>query len=141
MRYFSRDDVFLSSFSRSSEEQLARQKQKRAYTRLRTEFVRRVLSFFPSLIQNGGGRGNQFPLLFSLIFPYLKAYLKEGPFLDFFLIFFFRLKKKTLTFTFFSLSLSCACACVCINRLTTARTSTIKWTISRTRTVLRAFNR
>ena len=140
MRYFSRDDVFLSSFSRSSEEQLARQKQKRAYTRQRTEFVRRVLSFFPSLIQNGGGRGNQFPLLFSLIFPYLKAYLKEGPFLDFFLIFFFRLKKETLTFTF-SLFLSPVRARVCINRLTTARTSTIKWTISRTRTVLRAFNR
>ena len=76
------DDVFLSSFSRSSEKELAGQKQKRAHTRQRKEFVRRVLSFFPSLIQNGGGRGNQFPLLFSLIFPYLKE-----PFLDFFLIF------------------------------------------------------
>ena len=74
MRYFSHrddDDVFLSSFSRSSEKKRARQKQKRAHTRQRKEFVRRVLSFFPSLIQNGGGRGNQFPLLFSLIFPVL----------------------------------------------------------------------
>lgn len=69
--FSSRYDVFHSSFSRSSEEQLAGQKQKRAHTRQRKEFVRRVLSFFPSLIQNGGGRGNQFPLLFSLIFPVL----------------------------------------------------------------------
>ena len=109
MRYFSRDDVFLSSFSRSvAEEQLARQKQKRAHTRQRKEFARRVLSFFPSLIQNGGGRGNQFPLLFSLIFPYLK----EGPFLDFFKIFFFRLKKTLMLYLFLSFSLLCARVCV-----------------------------